>query len=973
MEAPPVVQELVERFLTNQQHFMSPAYGEAATRIEFVNPLFQSLGWDMSNAAGYADAYKDVVVEYNLKVGSSHTSPDYSFRVGGERKFFVEAKKPAIDITKDPAPAYQIRRYAWTAKLPISVLVNFRHLAIYDGTAQPSQANPSVARTLLVPAESLVSRWDEVVSLLGKDSVYRGSLDRYASAASRRKGVSEVDDAFLDQMERWRHSLATNFASRNPSLSVVELNEAVQRTIDRIIFLRIAEARGIEPYGTLQQAAAKPGIYARLLDIFRAADTRYNSGLFQLKKTKDSHGGVDTLTPSLTVDDVVCKVIIQSLYYPTSPYEFSVMPADILGQVYEQFLGKVITLDTTHKARVEDKPEIKKSGGVYYTPSNIVAHIVERTLGGALKGKTPRQARNLRVVDPACGSGSFLLGAYDYLLKWFAEQYEATGGDTARKYLYRTPAGDSRLTLAERKKILTGCIYGVDIDRQAVEVTKLSLLLKVLEGESDETINSQLAFFHMSRVLPDLDRNILSGNSLVGSDALDLLAVDPLEEEALNAFDWALAFPDIMAAGGFDCMIGNPPYDVLEKDRGASTWPHGLLREYLAERVDQYGPALGGKLNLYRLFIVRSLALTRPGGHFGMIVPLSIAGDISTARTRRHLLQSLADTQIDCFPQKDNPHRRVFKRAKLSTGVVTGQRATGKVKLNRPIRVHVFPGNSLSDPPLRNKVTLQECELVDPVVAPIPLTDQTQWRLCVRVHSLSGVTRLGASNDFTITRGEINQTIYRRYIVSSPGDPLLKGVEVAPYGLRSALSQGQREWLDASAFHRDFPARSAPPSRRVATQRITGVDERRRVVAALIESPMYFADSTNSITGLEEVESPTLGAMVALLNSDLMQWRFRLTSTNNNVGTNELEALPMRLEEGQALKQLQAMTERLARLWRERVMARSAASAQALEQRMRAAEHRVNDLVYQLYEISAAERLIIEASLTKRPLLAATA
>ena len=250
-----------------------------------------------------------------------------------------------------------------TAKLPISVLVNFRHVAVYDCGRRPTNTDkPAVARTLLIPRQELPARWEELTSLLSKTAVYQGSLDRYAAAASRRRGTTLVDDEFLKQMEQWRHDLARNIALRNKALGVSELNEAVQQIIDRLIFLRIAEDRGIEPYATLKQALSGVGVYARLGDIFQAADVRYNSGLFHFRDEPSISGAPDRLTLGLRVDDKVLRSVVGDMYYPDSPYEFSVLPADILGQVYVQFLGKVIRLTPAHEARVEDKPEVKRPG-----------------------------------------------------------------------------------------------------------------------------------------------------------------------------------------------------------------------------------------------------------------------------------------------------------------------------------------------------------------------------------------------------------------------------------------------------------------------------------------------------------------------------------------------------------------------------------------------------------------------------------
>ena len=267
------------------------------------------------------------------------------------------------------------------------------------------------------------------------------------------------------------------------------------------------------------------------------------------------------------------KQIIKDLYYPDSPYEFSVLPADILGQVYEQFLGKVIRLTAGHRAVVEDKPEVKKAGGVYYTPTYIVDYIVKNTVGKLLTGKTPKQIAQIRILDPACGSGSFLINAYQYLLDWHLEWYQK---NTPQKWASgRSPVlcqghkGEWKLTTAERKRILLNHIFGVDIDSQAVEVTKLSLLLKVLEGENEQTLSRQLKLFH-ERALPDLGNNIKCGNSLIGPDFSHGQQLSFLNEEEvyrINAFDWKTEFPEAMKSGGFDIVIGNPPISASEFKR----------------------------------------------------------------------------------------------------------------------------------------------------------------------------------------------------------------------------------------------------------------------------------------------------------------------------------------------------------------------------------------------------------------------
>lgn len=584
--------------------------------------MFKALGWDIDNEQGHAEAYKDVVHEDAIKVGGATKAPDYCFRVGGTRKFFLEAKKPSVNIAQDEAAAFQLRRYAWSAKLPLSILTNFEEFIVYDCRLRPNiNDKPSKARVISFSFKDYLDRWEEIVSIFSRDAVLKGSFDKYAESSLRKRGTAEVDEEFLAEIETWRELLARNIALRNRKLTARELNFAVQQTIDRIIFLRICEDRGVESYGRLKQTGTGSNVYDNLFQLFHQADQRYNSGLFHFRREKDRPSGLDTLTPNIKVDDKPLKEIIRRLYYPESPYEFAVLPADILGHIYEQFLGKVISLTKGHQAKIEEKPEVRKAGGVYYTPTYIVDYIVKNTVGKLLEDKTAGvrgTASKLRVLDPACGSGSFLLGAYQYLLNWYLEQYvkddpkKWTRGNSAT--IFQDQRGEWRLTTSERKRVLLNNIYGVDIDSQAVEVTKLSLLLKVLEEESSETIEKNLKLFH-ERALPDLGENIKCGNSLIAPDFYEGWQSDLFNEEEryrVNAFDWKTEFSDITKAGGFDAVIGNPPY--IQSRSGALAEQDKSYFAHCFKTVDY-------QINTYGLFLEKSVALGKQGGLVGMIVP----------------------------------------------------------------------------------------------------------------------------------------------------------------------------------------------------------------------------------------------------------------------------------------------------------------------------------------------------------------
>ena len=616
---------LIDRFRRNLDAYRAGAYNETMVRREFIDPFLKLLGWDVDNVKGYAEQYKEVVHEDAIRVGRSAKAPDYSLRIGGVRKLFVEAKKPAVNIKEDVAPAFQLRRYAWSAKLPLSILTDFEEFAVYDCSDRPDKQDGAAhGRILYLRYEEYPQKWDELTGLFAPEAIRRGAFDRFAQAKKAKRGTAEVDDAFLQDISQWREELARNVALRNPGVTTRALNHAVQATIDRIIFLRIAEDRGIEPHGRLRDAAQGKEVYAELGRLFRLADAKYNSGLFYFKPEKGRAETPDTFTLGLAIDDKPLKQIVRQLYYPDSPYQFDLIPADILGQVYEQFLGQVIRLTAGGRAKVEAKPEVKKAGGVFYTPTYIVDAIVAQTVGKLLAERTPGpqgSAASLRILDPACGSGSFLIGAYQYLLDWHLAQYQADTEKWARgrdPAVYQSERGEWKLTIGERKRILLNNIYGVDIDPQAVEVTKLSLLLKVMEGETEATLGAQLRLLP-ERVLPDLSANVKCGNSLIGPDfyagrQLSLGLPDEDEMYRINVFDWKAAFPHIVPWGGFDAVIGNPPYIRIQ-----------ALKEFAPAEVEYYKQAYTaaskGNYDIYVVFVEKGLQLLNRNGVLGFILP----------------------------------------------------------------------------------------------------------------------------------------------------------------------------------------------------------------------------------------------------------------------------------------------------------------------------------------------------------------
>ena len=673
------IKELVEKFKSNYKQFHSSDYNETLTRQDFINPFFEYLGWDISNKEGLSQTYRDVIHEDKLKIGKETKAPDYSFRIGGNRVFFVEAKKPSRNLKEDSDAAYQIRRYAWSGKLAVSILTDFEEFAIYDCSKKPSPNDKaSMSRIEYINYEDYLNRFDFLYDTFAKENVLRGSLEKYNADTKSKKGTESVDIDFLNSLDDLRTKLASNISKLN-SLSLRDLNFAVQHIIDRIIFLRVAEDRGVENYGDLREAcsnlnkkwiaSASPrndntinvhndekitskdgnNYYKNIVEIFKKADGKYNSGIFDFSK--------DKITQNIEVDNKVIKEIINDLYYPKSPYEFSVISVEIIGNAYEQFLGKTITIGKNNasrrdafgesgqmpKAKIELKPEVRKAGGVYYTPEYIVDYIVENTVGEKIKGKTPKEIANIKIVDPACGSGSFLIGAYKYLLNYHREYYSKQG---KKKFLGSKEDAiteDGELALWVKKQILINNIFGVDIDSNAVEVTKLSLLLKCMENETPASIMNNQSLFN-ERALPSLDENIKCGNSLIGNDFYsggDSLNIDIETQYKINCFDWDKEFSSIFKSGGFDIVIGNPPYGAELMD---------IERDYLERKYNLRNT------NTAALFIGLSKHLLKDKGVNGFIIPKSFIYASNWESSRDLMIDDLFEL-VDCG--------KVWKEVKL--------------------------------------------------------------------------------------------------------------------------------------------------------------------------------------------------------------------------------------------------------------------------------------------------------------------
>ena len=372
--------------------------------------------------------------------------------------------------------------------MPVAILTNFYHLAIYDCIPAPAKTDVTqVARIDIIRYDEFESRFNYLWDTFSREAIYSGDFDRRFGIHVIRHGVQQFDDYFLSQVRAWRERLAINIHANTSDLNSAELAYAVQLFLSRIVFLRICEDRDIEKYETLKNLN-DGNTFAALMGVLQRADAFYDSGLFRL---------LDDARLGIRISDTALQSVISDLYYPESPYTFAVVETEVLGQIYEQFLGEVITV-SNGVVEIISKPEVRASGGVVPTPRHIVDVIVWRTLVQALAGKGPADLVGFTVADICCGSGIFLLSVYELLLDHYLSWYLSNNRpDHIGRTIYEDVAGRWRLTFEEKRRILLAHLRGVDIDANAVEVAQFSLLLKLIEDETVEGLQDYVSRHRM--------------------------------------------------------------------------------------------------------------------------------------------------------------------------------------------------------------------------------------------------------------------------------------------------------------------------------------------------------------------------------------------------------------------------------------------------------------------------------------------
>lgn len=883
------------------------------TTKQWIDNLFHVLGWDFVG---------DVVKEYGT---GWRKRVDYAFQISGTTKFLLEAKAYGEEL--EEKYVRQALEYGYQNNKTWVVLTNFREIRVYNAKYYDREEH---IRRLFEPIriEDAVERFDDLW-VLSREGMRENLINQLAKKYGKVKPKEAIDSLIFEDLLRWRKLLergikahkCENRIPTDPKAAEDYIDEAVQKILDRIIFVRVCEDRGLEDEEQLRWCVKKwkdnPKIHLfnYLNREFSKKDNEYNSGLFQ-----------PHFSQNLTIDDSILKKIIEETYIAPDglTYDFSAIDADILGTIYENYLGYIQRKVWDKEAKQKTK---RKAHGIYYTPTYIVDYIVKNTLGEKLKScKTPKEALKIKVLDPACGSGSFLIRAFDEYKYWYVSHLKQNG--------------EKQITLINELKgvtefldnVLRNCIYGVDLDSKAVELTKLNLLLKAAEGKHK---------------LPNLSSSIQCGNSLI----------DNPEVAGQKAFPWEEKFSEVFRNGKFDIVIGNPPY-------GAT-----LTNTEKTEISKKYHSA-AGRFDTYYYFIELGINLLRKKGKIGFIVPDTWLTNVFTEKLRRIAVEQCSIKKIVTLPQK------VFPAANVDTCIFIFEEENSSQKRAENI-IEVLKLDK--DAPLEYLTEEKFYEKL--IVQQNSWKNEKKCRFNVNV-SMEGAKLIVKINEDTIPLGYISDMCrginpYDKYTGQSK-----EIIEKRVYHSQQKLSPEYKRELVGSDIGRYSinvksnswikygPWLAAPRDPKYFTlphlliQRIRNPKLKIRIVATYAEPKNEYYNNSGLTNLIISDEKYSLKYLLAILNSKLMNWYYRQFFTDVNIKPEDLKDLPIKILDNEKQKPLIQLVNHILSLNENlsQLSNQHSNKAQMLRAEIEKKDKEIDDLIYGIYGLTDEEMRIIDKS-----------
>jgi len=915
-EAKQKIADLVKKYET-----LSPtevkSFNEAKTKQGFIDPLFRALGWNFEDTNEVAPEEK-----------ASGGRVDYAFKLNSVSIFFLEAKPLKADLTNE-AYIKQAVTYAYNKGVTWALLTDFETLVVY--VAQTGK--PFITLTCNKYLDAFDDLW-----LLSKESFQSNSLaekaERYG-ALPQRMGIEQ---RLFNQLRQWREELSTQLHSYNKHLSIKQIDEVIQRLFNRLIFIRTCEDRGIENKVLLStvhewvRTKRKGELIEKLRELFRYFDGYYDSELFQ------KH-----LTDEVDVESTTIENLINGLYEVPggmASYDFSIIDADVLGAVYEQYLGHIANI-VKQKAKAAQakmdlglpydetieltaKKQRRKEHGIYYTPKFITDYIVKETVGRFLAERSTNEIRNIKILDPACGSGSFLIRAFDELLKHYANQ--------------KISKSEQDIDAADRISILQGNIFGVDLDIQAVEIARLNLLLRSLAKRE---------------TLPTLADNIKQGNSLISGTEEDLKKYFGNSWKDKNAFNWEQEFKDTIGNGGFDVVIGNPPYVFT---RGS----HFTEQEKTYYR--NYDSGKTGKLNLFSLFIEKGINLLKEGGLLGFIIPNNILRVTTYELLRLKIMNTCKIKSIVDLSSG------VFNQVTASTIIMILERESKKNERdNNIISVAIeISDMSLSDYHINS--ILQNSFENNPSHVFNIYSDLKTYDLFKKVSLFS--IKLGDISEFII-EGIVTKQGKKEFISNIKENEswrkFIEGKDIRPYYIDY---KGKYIHYDRDLLHRARPEIVFNCPEKLICQRIGGGD---RALTMAYDNEQYFCFASTNVIILKQGLKYNIKYVLGILNSKLMNYYYIINYCNKseltvNVSKTYLSELPIRKINFNKPKEktrhdtLVALVEKMLELNKKLAPIKNDPFSERdeLKKEIEKTDKEIDTLVYDLYGLTEEDRKIVE-------------
>ena len=644
------------------------------TMRTWINALLGIMGWDVRNTTYVIQekvlnsAHKERLIEIN----STHSRPDYILLNGQNIKAFIDAKDLSVDIFSDDATAFQVRSYGWSANLPCSFATNFEQFVIFDCRFKPNNMQKADMGVVKLAISDYLDNFDVLFDHLYIDNIKTNKLEELYSTTSV-EGSNRLDRSFNSLLTDFRLNLAENLLTYNKTFDETILNYYVQVILDRIIFIRVCESRGIEISERLR-SFKQSGFWNSFKNCcYMEFYNHYDGAMFER----------DKVFQEISLPDTVFNEFVDQLYYP-HPYKFDVMPIKVIAQIYEDFLSKQLVISGSRVIE-ELKSEYVKEKGAISTPEYLVDAICKNTIN--LESiNTINEVLNIKILDPACGSGTFMVTCFEILVQKVLELSSNEKEASTFKEWFVTSNGSTLLTVEARRELIKNCLYGIDVDEAAVEVAKMSLALKIIDN-SDLLTLTEIGVFG-DRILREIHQNVKLGNTLVNTDIkADASVVKKIKPIDIKNHGFKIVF---LNYSGFDFIVGNPPY--VETKHYKLALPE--MHEYLSDKYDSFE----GKADLSVLFIERCLDLLSPNGKLGFIVQKRFFKTTYGKGIRKIISSGNRLSKIIDFKSDKLFHGRMTYVAIMEFSNSNNRELEYKELPFEPLKVKTYFENNMKDP-----------------------------------------------------------------------------------------------------------------------------------------------------------------------------------------------------------------------------------------------------------------------------------